>query len=462
MLYHKETSLLKYSAPHAKLAACGCIVLLIGLICGLLSSVTRNVGNLSSDYDIISELSIMLFLTELIMYGISIILLLIAFSFRIFITDSESICIMIKKSLYLHKYGNPLSLQEGELLPSVRCLPFGKNRFMLRITTQSSSIDKLEKLGTFISSALKGKYKNYAVTITNIPMTMNTVEYIIEDVSIHKELVLSSADEIYQPERTKLIIQNGTYIDLTTSGSILVSGKTRSGKTTGIISLLLQVLQHGRDCHNSNIVIVDPKRAELSQLPHTVTIDDSGEATAIINAIQHFADNITTRQQYLNQLSKKSGDAVKWWDAGMNVSLLFIDEYVACRTLFPKRADKDNPHYSLTEFDNLVKRIVTMGASAGCYAIISIAEASVEEGGLPSMLKHAMSTKILFKPTMQEGRLMWDSSKLENFHDRTYFPGDAWFSSTDGMHDDVTYVHFPVMQFSVYKELGELLDKYYR
>ena len=105
---------------------------------------------------------------------------------------------------------------------------------------------------------------------------------------------------------------------------------------------------------------------------------------------------------------------------------------------------------------------MTMGASAGCYVIISIAEASVESGGLPAMLRSAMSTKVLFRPTLPEGRLLWDSDKLADFSaGRVYGPGDAWFSSTDGEHDAVSYVHFPVMKFAVYRELGQLLTEYY-
>ena len=76
------------------------------------------------------------------------------------------------------------------------------------------------------------------------------------------------------------------------------------------------------------------------------------------------------------------------------------------------------------------------------------------------MLKNAMTPKILFKPTLNEGRLIWDATKLETFPERVYTAGDAWFSSTDGKHDNVTYVHFPHMEFSVYGELGKLLRKY--
>lgn len=68
------------------------------------------------------------------------------------------------------------------------------------------------------------------------------------------------------------------------------------------------------------------------------------------------------------------------WEAGMHPSFLFLDEYVACRSLLPKKPARDDG-YCLATFDDLIKRIVTMGAPAGCYVIISIARASVDEGG---------------------------------------------------------------------------------
>ena len=88
-----------------------------------------------------------------------------------------------------------------------------------------------------------------------------------------------------------------------------------------------------------------------------------------------FETIMTERQQRLNELSKQQGTAMNWFDYDFHPSFLLIDEYVACRSLFPKKAEK-NSDYCLATFDALIKRIVTMGASAGCYVIISIAEAS--------------------------------------------------------------------------------------
>ena len=73
-----------------------------------------------------------------------------------------------------------------------------------------------------------------------------------------------------------------------------------------------------------------------------------------------------------------------------------------------------------------------------------------------------MTTRVLFKPTLNEGSFIWDRTSQEAI---SRFPagkqGDAWFSSTDGEHETVSRVHFPRMKFLVYRELGRLLKEYY-
>lgn len=382
----------------------------------------------------------------------------------LFLKATESTAIKLKQKvklgLFYYPNGNPLKLKDGEYLPKIKVKELENNKFLLTIKCTSISAEVLNKMPQIISSTLNGKQAKYAVTVVNTDVAYNDVKFYIEDVTVDKSFHFKKVIEMIPPHPTIIKIQKGTNIDLTTSGSMLVAGKTRSGKTTGIIAILIQALMWGRDGYGSKITIIDPKRAELSMLPHVVSVDVDGEARLILQALKDFEATIRTRQAYLNQKSLEVGDAVHWWELRMHPSFLFIDEYVACRSLFPKKADKGSD-YCLTTFDNILKRVVTMGASAGCFVIISIAEASVEEGGLPSMLRNAMTTKILFKPTLTEGRLMWNSSKLDNFPERVYNAGNCWFSSTDGEHDDVTFAHFPHMTFKVYKELGDLLKKYY-
>ena len=44
---------------------------------------------------------------------------------------------------------------------------------------------------------------------------------------------------------------------------------------------------------------------------------------------------------------------------------------------------------------------------------------------------------------------------------RQYTQGEAWLTSTDGEHEAITVVKFPLLKFRAYGELARLLDLYY-
>lgn len=391
----------------------------------------------------------------------AVVLLALSLVLRIAGGTEKQIEYRVKKRLFESSYGNPLGFQEGELLPPVRCQRINGTGFDISIKAVSCTVEDLLKLAPVISSSINGRYRQYAAISSEADEAFNGVTYRIVDVLADKSLTVDSAEGLKSSDKTKIPIDKETFIDLKTSGSILVAGKTRSGKTTGIIAILLSVLQHGRDDYISNVLIIDPKKAELSRIPYAVTVNCYGEPEPIMTKMKEFETTMEVRQEVLNRLSEETGNAVKWWDAGMNPSFLFIDEYVALKSLLPKPVKGDGG-YNLAGFEGSLKRIITMGASAGCFVIISIAEASVEEGGLPSMLKSAMTTKILFKPTVEEARLIWNSERLKSLNvGRAYGAGDCWFSSTDGIHDTPSFLHFPNMEFEVYGELRKLLIEYY-
>lgn len=442
----------RYISPAARILTAGGIYLLVSVFLIML-------GNLSQS-DVFG-LKHYILESSAILMAVAAILLTVSLALYVTGGDRKRIERRVRKRLFDPRYGNPLGFREGELLPPVKCRRIGMTAFELYIEAVSCTTEDLLELAPDISSSLNGRYRQYAAVSSEADEAYNGVTYRIVDVLADKSLTVDSAEGLKSPDKTKIPVDTETVIDLKTSGSILVAGKTRSGKTTGVIAILLSVLQHGRDEYESNVIIIDPKQAELSRIPHAVTVTPSGGAEPIIEKMKEFEAAMKRRQEVLNLLSEKTGNVVKWWDAGMNPSFLFIDEYVALKSLLPKPVKGDGG-YNLAGFEGSVKRIMTMGASAGCFCIISIAEASVEEGGLPSMLKSAMTTKILFKPTAEEARLIWNSERLKALKAKsTYGAGDCWFSSTDGVHDTPCCLHFPNMAFEVYGELGRFMIEYY-
>ena len=61
-------------------------------------------------------------------------------------------------------------------------------------------------------------------------------------------------------------------------------------------------------------------------------------------------------------MSVQAGVALHWWDADMSPCILFLDEFVALRDLYPAKPAKGSDYCRAT-FDALLKRIMTPGAS---------------------------------------------------------------------------------------------------
>lgn len=464
--YNKTSGAFAFAAPHVKMMCGAGLPLILMMVLYILSKAFEcvSISGIETVADLqqkcLHTLDVLTFISAIV----TIILLIVAFILLLFTPDTIRMKYMIRKGLFHPENGNPLNLKDGELLPSISVKRSENNvaSYTIKISTVSCDTDALMKISKSISAALKGRFKDYAVVTPETDVSENYVSYTIKDVRSSKKLTCHSLKDLSTKEKYLIRVDKETCLDLRHSGSMLFAGKTRSGKTTGIISLLMQVLKLGRDDFGSLVTIIDPKRAELSVLEHVYSPDEEGDMSRCMQAIELFFARMTERQQELNRLSKKSGNAVRWWEAGMYPSFLFIDEFVAMYSMLPKKAPKDKPDCCLENFNSLIKRIVTMGSSAGCYVIISIAEASVGEGGIPSMLKAAMETKILFKPTLQEAKLLWENSDmLKALPERNYGAGDAWFSSTDGVHDNVSFVQFPDLRFGEYAELNRLLKEYY-
>ena len=460
--YDSNASRLRFAAPYTKLCVWGAALALLAAVPFVLAWVMRNVPDnyFITDYAL-QQAALLMETVGYFTASIGGFIIIASVFVFLRLPDTARVRHSIRRGLCDPAYGNPLHLRDGELLPTVACEEVSKGVYDIKVTAISKSVDDLLKLCSILSGYLRGRYGNLAITNKDLSPDCGYVTFRVDDVLADKSITYRSVEDMRPASPYKLAVQYGADIDLTTSGSMLISGKTRGGKTTGIIALLLQVLLQGRDEFWSEVMVIDPKQAELSRLPHTLSLDEDGEARVILGAIKRFADTIKRRQKILNKLSEEEGDAVHWWDAGMHPSILFIDEYVGLRSILPAKAAKGDD-YSLETFDGLIKRIVTTGASAGCYMIISIAQASAGEGGLPTLLKSAMTTRVLFKPTLEEGAFVWDRASLEAV---SRLPagkqGDAWFSSSDGEHETVSRVHFPRMKFPVYKELGRLLTGYY-
>jgi len=393
-------------------------------------------------------------------------LLILAILCRLLMPDSKKLENLVVTRLCKAKYGNPLQLKEGELIPKVKVCKENMG-FKIRVSCPSVEFEKVSALENTISSCLTGKFDGYAVTAKNEDLALRYVDYFVEDVISQAKLqdVISSPEERRLSDKAYVLpIRGDIVIDYSRvmNASCIVSGRTRSGKTTAIISVfIIPVLSRGPDKYRSKVLIIDPKNAELSQCPHVLSPKLDGDVNHIMKALIEFDEIRIKRQQTVNEAGKVSGKPIKWWDIGMNPSILFIDEFVALQGLIPKKGTADNPEYNLDLFKSLIRRIATQGASAGCFLVLSTAEASVGTGGLEAVVNNACGIRFLFKPSKEEGMFLWNKERLEALRERQYDPGDAWISIDDGINNNVKLVKFPRMEFGEYAVLAELMEDYH-
>lgn len=393
--------------------------------------------------------------------SVACILFVVAITELILRPDKRKIQYLLQQRFCDVKYGNPLNLKEGEYLPVIKVFEHPKG-YQIRISCKSSKFSDLLNLDSSISSYLTGRFNNFSVITKTQDIACNYVEYIIQDVvsNANKQIIYNSIEDI-PSDVTKRYIRDDVYIDYSKvlNSSALICGRSRSGKTTGIIStFILQTLKQGADKFGSKVIIIDPKSAELSRCPFVLSPDINGSNEKILKVINGFNNIRVKRQQIINQYK----GSVKWFQIGMKPAILFIDEFVSFLDLFPDKPSKNNPHYCLSYIQLLLQQIATMGASAGCFLIISVAEASVGAGGIPSIINNACGIRILFKPSKQEARYLWSADKLETMNEREFMPGDACWSADDGINNNVSFIKFPKLEFNEFEALSDLLIKYYK
>lgn len=456
-IWHKE-SFLRYCITP-RILILGMVPLMMAGILIIFEYIARNIIELLN-YDVKVNFR-QAIVIMCMLAGLTFLIAIIEYIFR---RDEIIIKYQVLRRLCDSSFGNPLHLKEGEIEPYITV---GKTDKGYRITVdcQSAKFDDVSSLSTAISGCLRGKFENYAVVSKEEDIAGRYVDYYIEDVvsSYYKQSVYTSLDDV-PLHLSRIYIREDVYIDYSRvlNSSAIIAGKSRSGKTTAIISsFLLPMLKQGRDDYGSKIIIVDPKSAELSLCPYVLSPAPDGSVEHILDAIRDFNKLRIKRQKIINGFCKSEGKAVKWLDVGMKPCVIFLDEFVSIQDMFPKKASKEKPDYSLADFQGLLRQIATQGASAGFFLILSTAEASVGTGGLETAVNNACGIRILFKPSINEARYLWNSETLDVLRERQYSAGDAWFSADDGLNNSVRFVKFPKLEFGEYEALSALLQHYY-
>ena len=143
-------------------------------------------------------ISSVLYKTSRISAIITIACLIYALIFGLTFNPAKQIQHLVIKKIGLPELGNPLGLKEGEVLSKISCKETATGTYKLVIAAVSTSIEELINISQEISTCLNTKKLcQYAVTQHTADIALNQVTYVIEDVTVHHELV---AEKNIRPE----------------------------------------------------------------------------------------------------------------------------------------------------------------------------------------------------------------------------------------------------------------------
>lgn len=149
----------------------------------------------------------------------------------------------------------------------------------------------LDRLAEDVSGSFRGRLAEYAVTSSRITTNGNEFILTLEDVGSDRTWRPATLEEMQQPTHV-LKLQKDLTINLADSPHLIYYGKSGSGKSTSLISVLMQALMWA----GSQIYIADPKR-EFSALSDFYPRDRLAvEADEVIAMLNRVCDIVRDRQ----------------------------------------------------------------------------------------------------------------------------------------------------------------------
>ncbi len=197
---------------------------------------------------------------------------------------------------------------------------------------------------------------------------------------------------------------------------LLIAGATGSGKSVQINSLILSLL-YGNSPDDLKLILVDPKRVELSlynEIPHLLTpvITDT---TKTINALRWVVSEMDRRYQVLQNAGKRNiGSYRKEVNDDMPYIVLVIDELADLMVAAAK------------EVEGAIVRLAQMSRAVGIHLVLATQRPSVDV--ITGLIKANVTARIAFSVASQiDSRTILDTSGAEKLLGK----GDMLFISAE-------------------------------
>ena len=311
-------------------------------------------------------------------------------------------------------------------VPSVRVCDSRPSHISVEVE-KLAGMYEVEKMKEDINASFRGKLGGYAVTSAMITVDGLFYRFVLEDVASNKTWRPATLKQMKQPSHV-LTLQEGLKINLADFPHIICWGKSGAGKSTTLISLLVQALMWSK----SEIYIVDPKN-EFNAMSEfypanriAVEIDD------VLRMLAYVCDKISSRQKIVVEgvkIHQKMN--LRAYDLGLPPIVVMADEIWSLVASMDSRQKK--------EFLALVTQIFQKGRSVSCFAIFGT-QSPKTDTTLSSDIRSQFATKILLGSASGETQRMAFDGEVATKGNIERFKG---YYVSDGKTEQPMLFHVP-------------------
>lgn len=237
-------------------------------------------------------------------------------------------------------------------------------------------LDEDEKLAELISVATRKDWEAFEVVdFWREPGGVYSV-FVLEDIASDKRLDVTSVISSAVP--FKIVLQKGLNVDFEKSPGLGLFGKSGAGKTTTLLSFLVQFLAGG-----SQVYLVDGKN-ELQALSNV--LQRASGVSDVLSMLGYVVAQMEQREDFLGKEgARQQRLGLKASEVGLTPLVVAIDELGA---LVASAQAKEK-----AELIALLTQIALKGRSSGVILVVASQFASVDT--IPNAVRSQLSTKIL-------------------------------------------------------------------
>lgn len=250
----------------------------------------------------------------------------------------------------------------------------------------------IDKLTEDINASFRGKLGAYAVVSSRITDDGLYYKFVLEDKGSDKTWRPKSLEEMKQNSH-EIKLQNDLIINLADKPHIIAWGKSGSGKSSLLFSMILQLLMSG-----SEVYFIDPK-SEFSAFQEFYPMERIQEdAEAILKLLRHVCGELTRRQKIVAKAVKKQQKiGLRGYDIGLIPIVVVADEIGSAVASMDNKQKK--------EFLALLTQIVQKGRSVSVFCIVAT-QSPKTDTTLSSDIRSQFATKILLGSANAETQRM--------------------------------------------------------